>query len=188
MMTAREKLDEARFFLQQLDTSRSGSIEFMYYLSAFLGACRSVPDHLLYEYGQKFLGISHDDFLDQQYFGLLAKSLNHARAQDFIKWWRSETERLGREEPGSVLVTKRNVVIHRGRPAFTFSLTLVQPMYVGTYVSPLSSSGSFVTSSAPPVTSPPPTTPDVTNEAYFSDYMRESIRSLCKRFLQEGKH
>ena len=42
MLKAQNKLKEAKFFLEKMRESHSGSEEFDYYLNAFIGSCRSI--------------------------------------------------------------------------------------------------------------------------------------------------
>jgi hypothetical protein len=62
---AKVKLEEAQFFLEKLEKSTDGGLEFRHFLTAFLQSCMSIPEWLLYEYAQKYLGLSQDDYVDQ---------------------------------------------------------------------------------------------------------------------------
>ncbi len=160
-----------------------------------------MPGWLLYDYASKFFGLTVDDYIDADSLALAAKATRNMTADKFVRWWKQETGRLAGQEPGNILFNKRNVVQHRGSPAFTIYHSFVEPVVLGTYTT-MTSSGSFLTSvvSSPQASQTPTGTlqpwsaaqqqqtigqtpaqpaPDIS----FSDHPGESITSLCSRFL-----
>lgn len=94
-MDAEKKIQEAEYFLNQLRNIPQDSDEFMYNLSAFLNAWRSVLDVMLYDYAEKFaLGLTRDEKITERDFEVVAKALQHTQASQFINWWRQQRNRL----------------------------------------------------------------------------------------------
>jgi hypothetical protein len=113
-MTAKEKLEEAKFFLQKLSPSQSTLQETVYYYSAFLSSARSIFDHLLEEANQKFvLGIPLDQRLDGKKFNELTRYSGNIRAREFIQWYDSVFDKINKTEIGKIFKIERDLNTHR---------------------------------------------------------------------------
>ena len=87
-MTAKNKLDEAQFFLDKMNKAPVERSEWRYYFSAFLSSVRSVPDHLLYDYANKCgLGISLKDRVYTNVLKDKAEAQSNKVAIKFIEWY-----------------------------------------------------------------------------------------------------
>jgi hypothetical protein len=112
-MHAKEKLEECRYFLDELRRTSQTPKNFNYNLSAFLSAWRSVMDIMLYDFAEKYsLGLSREDRFTDDGFGIAAKALKHIEALNFLEWWRREIGRLSQNP----LSHKRKMIVHRGYP------------------------------------------------------------------------
>jgi len=191
---ARVKLEEAEFFLGRLESSTATSQEFRYFLTAFLQSCMSVPEWLLYEYAEKYLDLSQDDYIDERGFELAAKTAkarSDGRGSDFLDWWRKEIGKLRNSLEGKVLLRKRNVVVHRGAPAFTIHLMIAQPVepyfrFIGSVVTALAGSpkGTSLTFEEQSQTAPKTISwPQQSTEMFFQDYPKASVKSLCRTYF-----
>lgn len=117
-METRKKLEETRFFLEKFQKSlvRVAEKESYYYLSAFLGAWRSVLDVMLYDFAEFYsLGLTREDRMDGSGFYIVAKAQSNSQALKFFKWWNKKIERLSRNK----LWKMRPRIIHRGYPKIT---------------------------------------------------------------------
>ena len=124
-MEVDEKLNETSYFLnllQQNPQDRDHAKEFMYVLSAFLNAWRSVLDVLLYDYAEIFsLGLSREERINDRDFEVAARALNNSQAQSFIQWWKQQLSILGQNP----LWLKRKVIVHRGYPPTMHHYTVI---------------------------------------------------------------
>jgi len=114
-METRKKLEEARFFLEEFRKSVRGVTEkkSSYYLSAFLGAWRSVLDVMLYDFAKYYsLGLTQEDKVGYGEFLIVAKAQSNDKALDFLKWWAKKIQKLSKNK----LWKMRRVIIHRGYP------------------------------------------------------------------------
>ena len=90
-----------------------GRPEFIYELNCFLSAIRSIPEYLLEEYNVKYsLNIPDKDFLSQK-FKKVAKEKNNKQAIKFFEWWSAEDKRLREDDIGKLVLSKRDISIHR---------------------------------------------------------------------------
>ena len=113
-MVAMEKIREAEFFLGKMRESYSSQKEFVFYLSACLAACNSIPDYLLEEYNIKYgLSIPLTERLYADTFEQGAKQIGHNDAVSFIQFWKDKMNALRADAIGSLLVSKRHLDIHR---------------------------------------------------------------------------
>jgi hypothetical protein len=192
-MQSEEKLAEAQYFLntlRQTPQDNQHAKEYMYVLSAFLSAWRSVIDIILYDYSDKYqLCFSRDEEIRVRDFDVAARSANNTQAQAFIKWYNQQVSKLGQ----SPLSTKRKIMVHRGYPP-TMRVFSV-------YVSESLAISSSFTINAPPVipgpnaiptntpTQPTPITrpvqtPVTTNaEVRFVDRQDKSVIEYCQEAL-----
>lgn len=77
-LTAKGKLDEARFFLERIRSSDLGSDEFRFYASACASAMYGSVQHLLYDYAKKYWpSADTGDYLDASSFLLRKKRFEH---------------------------------------------------------------------------------------------------------------
>ncbi len=108
-MAVENKIKEAEFFLGKISEYEINEVD--YYLSAFLSACRSIPDHLLYDYNIKFnFQIPSDDEEFQNKFR--KKSKDNELTDSFMKWWDSKISEINNDELGRAMWKKRNNNIH----------------------------------------------------------------------------
>jgi len=113
-MTAQEKLNEAKFFLDKIITEKENLKELRYNTSAFLSAIRSIPDHALEEANKKLgVGIQITQYLDEDKFRKKAEENGNQKALDFLNWRESEIIIHKQIPPNEILryVTNRN--LHR---------------------------------------------------------------------------
>ncbi|OGN97215.1 MAG: hypothetical protein A2Z77_06515 [Chloroflexi bacterium RBG_13_51_36] len=194
-MSAKKRLQEARFFLEELRDSLQSlpqdsptQMKSCYYLSAFQSAAVSVVDYLLEDANIEFsLGISLDEKL-RDIFESKAKEIDNKAALDFLKWWREEREALKNDPIGKLLTDKRHIGIHRrqtkpdlakietgGNLSFSGSLGIKHPCQdklVDTCKTP----------------EQPPTRPKATEtnfDWFFSDYPDEPVITVCGKFLDK---
>lgn len=114
-LEAKYKLAEAHYFLHGVKSLKSKPDEFMYNLSAFLSAWRSVLDVLLYDYAKKYFGWRRDARFDVRDFEIAVRVSGNGSALSFIEWYRKTIHSLS----GNPLWKKRTVIVHRGRPEVT---------------------------------------------------------------------
>ncbi len=120
-MAAREKLEEAKHFLDLLDKTPAESQVFDYYLSAYLSAWRSVLDVMLFDFAQSYsLGFNREDRLDESGFMIAARALKRDKALRFLKWWKAQSNRVSRNP----LYRVRNMIVHRGTTPLGITIPL----------------------------------------------------------------
>ena len=114
-MTADEKIKESERWLEKIMRSdhHSNRTDLMDNVIAFLNCVNSIPDHLLEEYNQKFLGITLQDKLFPNVFKIEAKKQSHHVAQQFIMDFKSEKGKIESDPIGKILTTKRDLNTHR---------------------------------------------------------------------------
>lgn len=185
-MDSKNKLEEVRYFLNKLRLTAQDGDEFMYILSAFLSAWRSVFDVMLYDYAERYsLGLTREDRITDHEFEIAAKALNHTEALRFIRWWRQQRSVL-KQNP---LWKKRTIVIHRGYPPAIH----VHRLYVAESLalsSTFTVSGgiaeSYVESGAPPGAIPTETPrPEVHVETRFRDLPDRSVVDYCQEAFEK---
>ena len=123
-MDTRKKLSEAKFFLDELSyvTDASDFTKVNYFLSAFLGAWRSVLDYMLYDFSEYYsLGISREDYMNVERFEIVAKRLKKTKGVEFINWFKQKQKILN----NNPLLEKRVIIVHRGYPPIK-SISYVQ--------------------------------------------------------------
>lgn len=178
------KLDEARYFLDKLKTLDKGSDDFMFNLSAFLTAWRSVIDVMLYDYMEKYFGFAREERFDGRDFEIAARASGNQDAIQFCDWWRAQIEVL-KKNP---LWRKRTISVHRGRPPLKMHMLLRESIAL---------TPGFVVSLAPgavvSVETPVqgiriiPPTPRVAREVYFDDFPTKDIIDVCEEGFQQIK-
>jgi len=174
-MEAREKLQEAGYFLFQLKQFADKEIDFFNYsLSAFLGAWTSVPDIMLYDFAEKYsLGLTREDYVTEKEFRLAAKVLNRQEAIDFAEWLDKRISELRKDH--SILFRKRIEVVHRGYPLTTRTYA----------VNPSGSARIPITSVTPAPPSQATVQWNVEIKTYFQERPNESVIDICQRAYRD---
>ena len=182
LSNAELKIQEAQYFLDEMRAHTGGTQNFMFKLSAFLTAARSVMDVLLYDYGIKYGLFTLNDRIFPNDFQRLAKG--NTVATNFYTWWTQQRNNLATHSVSGFLSDKRHIVVHRGSPAMAWSLILTETISFHSSLSsnpPSTPHGMDVT--AIPTTTPTPTQTH-SSTGYFADYPSESVIDLCERYLQ----
>ncbi len=115
-LTVNEKIKESEFFLQKIkDYYRTQDVE--YYLHAFLCSSRSIPDHLLEDYNQKF-GFNID--LEERNFDskFREKAEENSDAKKFLQLYDKKITDIKTDEIGRYMWIKRNIAVHRSNLTF----------------------------------------------------------------------
>jgi len=122
-METRKKLEEARFFLEKFRKSLNSEKQFIYYLSAFLSAWRSVLDVMLYDFAEYYsLGLTREHRMTDRDFFIVATAERNDQALRFLKWWEQRRQRLSKNK----LWKMRGIIIHRGYPKIVHELYFPQ--------------------------------------------------------------
>ena len=112
-MVAEQKTEEAEYFLEKI-TQAGNRRDFVPNLSAFMSATRSIPDYILEDYNQKLgLNIPLTKTIYPRDFEKEAINQQNQTAQNFIKDYNTKLGNLYNDPIGSLLMTKRNIEIHR---------------------------------------------------------------------------
>lgn len=112
-MTVQDKILESEFFLDKIKQYYLQQKDTQYHFSAFLSSARSIGEHLLEEYNQKYsLGISINDRLDAGIFRRNAQNAQNTNALQFIQWFDNQIGVIRQDQAG-ILWEKRNMNIHR---------------------------------------------------------------------------
>ena len=112
-MVVDEKIEEAKYFLDKIKKAAERK-DFIPNLSAYLSATRSIPDYLLQDYNVKYgLKMSLDKTLNKDIFEEVARRINNPNAIAFIKSYNNNFKKLTRDKIAKLLLTKRNIRVHR---------------------------------------------------------------------------
>jgi hypothetical protein len=112
-MVVDEKIEEAKYFLDKIKKATERR-DFIPNFSAYLSATRSIPDYLLEDYNVKYgLKISSDKTLNKDIFEEVARRRNNPNAIAFIKGYNNNFRKLTRGKIAKLLLTKRNIRVHR---------------------------------------------------------------------------
>lgn len=197
-MDTRNKLSEAKYFLEILFGVQDDTDKFYYNLSAFITAWRSTLDYMLYDFAEIFnLGFTRDDEMTEKEFRAVSNALNKTKALAFIRWWSQKQNILS----GNPLWSKRNLNIHRGRAPITKSYVFHVSGSGGTSGTiSFTTSGTLSSSSigvwTPLTSSYIPTQPtssyittsgNAISEWTFSDFPDESAIDICRKAYDEMK-
>jgi hypothetical protein len=161
-MVVDEKIEEAKYFLDKIKKGpeRKG---FIPNLSAFLCLTRSIPDYLLEDYNLKYgLRISLDKPLNKDIFEQIARRRNNPNAIAFMKGYKSNFNKLNKDEIAKLLLTKRNIKVHRT------DVTLQKSV-----------SESIIEN-----VDKQPTISNTTVKWLFDDYKEADVVESCEKFLQ----
>lgn len=199
MSNAEFKLQEAAYFLNQMKSHATGSMDYRFNLNAFLTSARSVLDVLLYDYGTTYGLFTLSDKVFPQGFQRRATDQSNTKALAFYDWWVLKTGSVANDPIGGFLSKQRDIGVHRGPPAMNFTLILPETIsfHSGLVFNPPSVTvGSpgpnaiDVTTARPsnhgsatptPTPSPPPRQPIT---ASFADYPSASATDICEKYLQ----
>jgi|GEM_PF-4629069 len=192
------KLEEAEYFLAKLKESALSEPptekveqvekEFIFSLSAYLSAWRSIPDVLLYDYAEKLMQLSRTIKLNENAFEIAAIASKNELALKFIKCYKNRMEGLKRDP----LWKKRNFVVHIGKIGMTKefrlfvyeNLTMGETSQVG-FAIPMPISGSM---SYMPVKEEIARPNAVVKRAHrFADMPEKEIHSICEESLEKMK-
>lgn len=196
-MSAREKLEEAQFFLEKLRASAqllpqdlATQKESRYYLSAFEAAAVSVIDYLLEDCNDRFsLGILLSERNLRSAFEREVQKPSNEAASESFQWWKQRRGQLECDPIGQVMIGKRHIDIHR-------TLTRPDLAKIETGNGIVLSSGSLdkrvfrkgkpveVLKSPEQPTQRPKAT-DATFNWFFSDYPDEPVIAVCEKFLDK---
>jgi len=124
-LNTRNKLEEARFFLNKVQETMTDSKINHFYLSAFLASWRSVLDVLLYDFAEYYGMIDYygkqparknvpfKKMTSRESFRVAAADLRDSAALEFIDWWDEKMEEV-RVLWNHRLWKKRTEAIHEG--------------------------------------------------------------------------
>jgi hypothetical protein len=192
-MTARNKLEEAEYFLTKMREIRPDQEEFSFNLSAFLSSARSVPDYLLEDYNVKYsLQIPLTDELYPRTFEEKAKQAGNQTAISFIKWWGQKKVTLMNDPIGSLLSDKRNIDIHRThvKPDLTkIEIRETITASVSIRIAKYDKEGKLIEISESPEEPPKPKPEEreVSAAWFFKEYDKEPVIPVCEKYLQMMK-
>lgn len=181
-MEARYKLKETRHFLDNLKTLNKGSDEFIFNLSAFLTAWRSVIAVLLYDYMEKYFGFTREEHFGPRDFEIAARVSGNPDAISFVTWWRKQINILKQ----NALWMKRNINVHRGRPPVKIRLYLRESMALTSVLDVHLAPGAAITIETP-TTVVPALVSRTTRMVYFEDFPAKDIIDVCEEGFQQIK-
>jgi len=123
-LNTRNKLEEARFFLNKVQETMTDSKINHFYLSAFLASWRSIPDVLLYDFAEHYRITDYYKKLEcvtsframttESSFRLAARNLRNSEALEFIGWWVRKMKEIRNLE----LSSKRIEAVHKGLQSY----------------------------------------------------------------------
>lgn len=202
-MTAREKLDEAKFFLSKLrqfsEFDSEGEIpqdDFKYYASACVWALYGSYDHLLYDYARKFWPkLGTDDYLTRDNLKLVAKATENKEAKEFLKWYNKALGRIQENKDAMTIIKVRKVEAHRAQTQYYFindftvslhdAVTASGAITMATYYEPWMPKPIEIGSipNVPPVVPIPSSMTTVKRIGHFSDYPDKSVDKVIEDAL-----
>lgn len=192
-INAKEKLEEAKFFLEKLRSLQSlpQDVEMQReshcYLSAFLSPSVSVIDCLLEDYNVKFsLHIPLTERLDPNIFEREAKRTGNQPALQFLAWWIKERKTLKDKPIGKLLIGKRHINIHRVQTKPDLA-KIVATDYIhvseSVVVRKLQEGKEVEIYRSPEQPPPKPKATEATFDWFFSEYPDEPAIIVCGKFL-----
>jgi len=130
-LTAKDKLAEARFFLEKMRQNNPGTQEFKFYASACASAMYSSFQHLLYDYARKYWpSLTMEDRLDLRSLQITAKATRHLDASKFCDWYDKTSQRIRSNPDTAEIWQVRHTGTHRDTPPLDFYATVFQPIDV----------------------------------------------------------
>lgn len=193
-MTAREKIEEAEYFLSRFEQVPLDALK--HQVSAFLSAVRSIFDHMLEDYRTTF-DLGDMDRLSTRTFRKRAIERHNERAIDFLKWYEERLSTLKTNRDYGFLFRKRDHNIHRNsskeihmvqwkgpvifstEPGTKVTIPLVKPKTLASR----SQLQATVTKNGRTTSFPIEGRDDV----FFEENMRSNIGIVCSTFLKEAK-
>lgn len=199
-MVAEQKIEEAAYFLEKIKQAATRR-DFVPNLSAFMSAMRSIPDYLLEDYNMKLgLNIPLSETLYPKDFRREAKNQSNQIAKKFIDRYDTELRKLYNDAVGGLLMSKRNIEIHRTDVPVQakFSRVLSETIGITDSVSieVRDKNGNLKTrseqtrpetksvsqNSQAPENKPIPQPADSV-EWFFTDFKNDNVISVCNKFL-----
>jgi hypothetical protein len=191
-LTARGKIEEAGYFLSLFEDVSLDVLK--HYISAFLGASRSIFDHMLEDY-RIWFKLDDVKILSAKTFRQLAEERENEKALEFVKWYEERLSALRKNVNYGFLFKKRDHNIHRNSSKetrvvtwhgpFTFqagseaTIPVTMPRNLG---SPTQVEGK-VTKDGKTDTFPV----NVTVAVFFDEKPDISILDLCSALLNDAK-
>lgn len=130
-MDTRNKLSETAYFLDVLIQKQSDEKQFMYNLSAFLSAWKSVLDVMLYDFAEYYsMGLNREDKIMGHDFWIVAKAQKHREALQFVQWWKQKVGILS----NNPLWKMRHTIVHRGYPEVKYRIYTPDSLSSGSIV------------------------------------------------------
>lgn len=192
-MTARDKLEEAEYFLTKMCEIRPDQKEFLFNLSSFLSAARSVPDYLLEYFNIKYsLQIPLAEKLYPDTFEKRAKQTGNLFALSFIQWWKQKMAVLANDPMWALLTNKRHIDVHRthakpdlAKLRVTETITSTASIRIEKY----DKEGKLIEIFESPkeLVKPKPKEREASVVWFFREYDKEPVISACEKYLQMMK-
>lgn len=193
-ITAKEKLEEAKFFIEKLrglqlfPQDLETQHEVHYYLSAFLSASVSVIDYLLEDYNVKFsILIPLTKKLTPNTFKKESKRTSNDAALQFLQYWVEKKKALKNDPIGKLLVGKRHINIHRvqTKPDIAKIKAMDKICFLeNAVVYQLKGGKSVETYRSPEQFSIESKTIETKFDWFFSEYPDEPMMTVCDKFLE----
>ncbi len=190
-MSADQKIEETEYFLEKI-TQATTRRDFVPNLSAFLSHARSVADYLLEDYNEKLgLNIPLSKKLFISTFKNEANNQNNQSARNFITYYETEFNKLLKDPIGSLLMTKRNIEVHRTdvpvQVKFNREISETISITDSISIEVRDKNGNLKTRSEPtslenkPVSQNKPISHSV--EWFFTDFKNDDVITVCSKFL-----
>jgi hypothetical protein len=183
-MTVQDKVNEASFFLSKTKSTDYRSEEKLHYLFAFLASVRGILENtILYDYASKYgLSVTLEDYLDISRFRDLATG--NQQALNFINWFQKEMAKLSADPYWSTLGSKRNIVVHRGRPGLQHNIHAYATMGLSASVVVRDPDGNIVSQTPPsPAPQSPPPRRNPEYSISFQEFPSETIDDSCENLF-----
>ena len=162
IMAVKEKIDEAKYFLDKIKMATERK-DFIPNLSAYLCSTRSITDYLLEDYNVKYgLKVTLNERLNKKIFEKIAMKRKNSNAMAFIKGYNTRFKKLKRDKIAKLLLTKRNIKVHRANFPLNKSVnvSIIENVDKRTAIS------------------------KTTTKWFFDDYKEADAIEVCKEFLR----
>lgn len=121
MSSVNLKIEETKFFLDELKNADFLEPKFRFFLSAFLHSCRSIFDYVLYFYAEAWNIFTINESICSEEFEYRAQQ--NDTALDFIDWYKQKKTFLWNCPQTHFLMTQRNISTHRQYPSLSVVVT-----------------------------------------------------------------